>query len=121
MDTCLQTDSWLAHFVATDSKPICHFHILYRHTDYIHGVECGKLQHNVDNKTALGHSVSSTKYQMKDLCLIWQEHMQTLGYNSTDFKRTCALNKEAKTHYARLPHHSKHKKVQRITAEVQKS
>ena len=57
---------------------------------------------------------------MKDLCLIWQEHMQTLGYNSTDFKRTCALNKEAKT-YARLAHHSKHKKVQRITDEVQKS
>ena len=52
---------------------------------------------------------------------MWQEHMQTLGYNSTDFKRTCALNKEAKTYYARLPHHSKHKKVQRTTDEVQKS
>ena len=36
----LHTDSWLAHFVAVDAnefKAICHFRILYMHTDYTMG------------------------------------------------------------------------------------
>ena len=105
----LHTDSWLAHFVAVDAnafKAICHFHILYRHTGYTVGnvKNCSTIEVEQLHDIVILPQVpneGSVPYLARYTCRHW-------GTNSTDFKHTCALNKEAKIH-SRLPHHSKHK------------